>query len=171
MDTPHPTRVTTVYDFPVILIDGTPLNWADYRGKIVLLVNTASECGFTPQLAGLQQLQDEYGPQGFAVIGFPCNQFGQQEPGNGDEIQGFCHNRFHTTFALSQKIEVNGPHADPLWLFLQTEKTGLAGLAAIKWNFTKFLIGRDGGVLARFAPITSPEKLTSHIAKLLNQDK
>lgn len=159
--------MTTVYDFAVTLIDGTPLDWDAYRGKVLLLVNTASQCGFTPQLAGLEALSARYGAQGFAVLGFPCNQFGRQEPGRGEEVVAFCQKNYGVSFALSEKIRVNGADAHPLWRFLQTEKTGLGALAAIKWNFTKFLINREGQVVARFAPITKPEKIDADIARWL----
>ena len=159
--------MNTVYDFPITLLNGQALNWDHYCGKVLLLVNTASKCGFTPRLAGLEALQQQYGAQGFAVIGFPCNQFGGQEPGSGDEIALFCQQSYGVDFALSEKIEVNGEQAHPLWRYLQQQKSGLAGLEAIKWNFTKFLINRQGHVAARFAPLTKPEKLQSDIERLL----
>ena len=154
-------------NIPCTTLSGEQKTLADFPGKAVLVVNTASKCGFTPQLAGLEALQQQYGAQGFAVIGFPCNQFGGQEPGSGDEIALFCQQSYGVDFALSENIEVNGEQAHPLWRYLQQQKSGLAGLEAIKWNFTKFLINRQGQVAARFAPLTKPEKLQNDIERLL----
>ena len=159
--------MNTVYDFPITLLNGQALNWDHYCGKVLLLVNTASKCGFTPQLAGLEALQQQYGAQGFAVIGFPCNQFGGQEPGSGDEIALFCQQSYGVDFALSEKIEVNGEQAHPLWRYLQQQKSGLAGLEAIKWNFTKFLVARDGVTVQRFSPSTQPLSMVEQIEMAL----
>lgn len=157
----------TVYDFPVILPDGRTLDWQTHRGRVLLLTNTASRCAFTPQLAGLEALQQQYAAAGFSVLGFPCNQFGGQEPGSDAEIALFCRQSYAVTFPLSRKIDVNGPAADPLWRFMQQQQPGLGGLAAIKWNFTKFLIDRHGRVHARFAPLRRPESLRPAIEHLL----
>lgn len=137
-----------------------------YRGQVLLIVNTASQCGFTPQYAGLQALQERFGPLGFNVLAFPCDQFGHQEPGDNAAIAAFCARSFRTTFPLFAKIEVNGPGAHPLFVFLKGQKGGLLG-SAIKWNFTKFLVGRDGAVLERFAPTTTPEAIAPRIAAAL----
>jgi glutathione peroxidase len=145
--------------------DMQPLN--DYRGQVLLIVNTASRCGFTPQYTGLQALQDRFGARGFSVLGFPCDQFGHQEPGSDAEIRGFCDANYAITFPLFAKIEVNGDGAHPLYRFLKSEKSGLL-IGAIKWNFTKFLIGRDGAVLDRFAPQTTPEAIAPAIEKALS---
>ena len=145
--------------------DAVPLqNWA---GQVLLVVNTASACGFTPQLAGLQALQQRYGPQGFTVIGFPCNQFGHQEPGSADEIGAFCTARFSVDFPLMAKTDVNGPAAHPLYVWLKRAAPGVLGTEAIKWNFTKFLICRDGQVLRRYAPRDRPEALAPDIEAAL----
>lgn len=137
-----------------------------YRGKALLLVNVASKCGFTPQYEGLEALWREYGPKGLVVIGFPCDQFGHQEPGNAEEIRSFCALTYAVDFPLSEKIQVNGDGAHPLWKWLKS-KTGLLGLSAIKWNFSKFLVGRDGQVLKRYAPTDKPESLRGDIEKAL----
>jgi glutathione peroxidase len=138
----------------------------DYRGKVLLIVNVASQCGFTPQYAGLQALHQQYGPRGFEVLAFPCNQFGHQEPGTDAEIAAFCDTSYHVTFPVFAKIEVNGANAHPLYAWLKQEKGGLLG-AAIKWNFTKFLIDRNGEVQARYAPTAKPESLAKDIEALL----
>lgn len=153
-------------DFDARSIDGTEVDLASYAGQVVLVVNTASQCGFTPQYQGLQELHDRFGEQGFAVLGFPCDQFGHQEPGSDDEISGFCERNFGVTFPLFSKIEVNGSGAHPLFQWLRSEKGGLIG-DRIKWNFTKFLIGRDGAVIGRYAPTTKPEKIADDIEKAL----
>ena len=147
-------------------IDGSDIDLATYSGEVVLVVNTASQCGFTPQYQGLQQLHDEYAEQGFAVLGFPCDQFGGQEPGEDAEIAGFCERNFGVTFPLFSKVEVNGDQAHPVFAWLRSQKGGLLG-NKIKWNFTKFLVGRDGQVLARYAPTTKPEKIAGDIEKAL----
>lgn len=159
--------MTSIYDFTARAADGSDAPLADYRGRVVLIVNTASKCGFTPQYEGLEALWRRHKDQGFAVLGFPCNQFGAQEPGDAAEIANFCSLTYDVTFPVLGKIEVNGPRADPLFDYLKRERRGLLGSAAIKWNFTKFLIGRDGRVLGRFGPTTRPEALEGAIAKAL----
>ncbi|MDY7545421.1 glutathione peroxidase [Glaciimonas sp. Gout2] len=158
---------TNIYDFAVERLDGTPTTLADYRGKVVLIVNTASKCGFTPQYKGLEELYDKYHSQGFEVLGFPCNQFGSQEPGTAEEIGAFCEKNFGVNFPLFAKIDVNGDHAAPLFQYLKNSAPGLLGSEGIKWNFTKFLINKDGTVFDRYAPQTKPEALTTDIEKLL----
>lgn len=157
----------SVYDFSTKTLNGKPLRLADYRGKVLLLVNTASDCGFTPQYAGLERLWEEYGRKGLAVIGFPCNQFGKQEQGSEAEIGAFCKKNYGVTFPLSRKVDVNGPAAHPLWKHLAKVAPGLLGTTAIKWNFTKFLVDREGKVVERFAPSTKPEDLREKIEALL----
>jgi glutathione peroxidase len=159
--------MTTVHDFSAQRLDGTLQDLAVYRGQVLLVVNVASECGFTPQYAGLQRLQEAYAGQGFQVLGFPCNQFGGQEPGDPDQIAGFCSSRFGVDFPLFAKIEVNGGDAHPLYRFLKKAAPGALGTQVIKWNFTKFLIGRDGAVLGRFSPTTRPEELAGAIEQAL----
>lgn len=156
----------TINDFSARAIDGTDTDLAAYAGQVVLVVNTASKCGFTPQYQGLQELQDTYGERGFTVLGFPCDQFGNQEPGAEDEIASFCERNFGVDFPLFAKVDVNGSDAHPLFEWLRAEKSGLLG-GRIKWNFTKFLIGRDGAVLSRHAPTTEPAKLAQDIEKVL----
>ena len=157
----------TIYDFSAQALDGREVPLSDYRGKVVLIVNTASKCGFTPQYEGLEALNKAYADKGLVVLGFPCNQFGSQEPGNAQEIASFCSLTYDVTFPMFAKIDVNGPSAHPLYAFLKHEKKGLLGSEGIKWNFTKFLVGRDGQVVERFAPTTKPEDLASSIEKLL----
>jgi glutathione peroxidase len=157
----------SVYDYSTKTLDGKPLRLADYRGKVLLLVNTASECGYTPQYAGLERLWEDYGRKGLAVIGFPCNQFGKQEPGSEQEIGAFCKRNYGVTFPVSRKVDVNGPGAHPLWKHLAQAAPGLLGTTAIKWNFTKFLVDREGKVVERFAPSTKPEDLRDKIEALL----
>jgi glutathione peroxidase len=157
----------SVFEFSAADLDGQPQALAQWRGKVLLIVNTASACGFTPQYAGLQALQERYGPQGFTVLAFPCNQFGAQEPGSAEEIAQFCISRYATTFPLFAKVEVNGEHAHPLWRWLTREASGLLGSHAIKWNFTKFLVGRDGQVLKRYAPQEKPELIGPDIEMAL----
>ena len=159
--------MTTIYDFSAQRLDGTEEPLASYKDKVVLIVNTASKCGFTPQYAGLEELQKTYAPQGFAVLGFPCNQFGHQEPGDGAAIGGFCEMNYGVSFPMFAKIEVNGDGAHPLYRYLKAEKPGLLGLGAIKWNFTKFLVDRAGTVVERYAPTTSPQAMKADIAKAL----
>ncbi|MEY3704145.1 MAG: hypothetical protein RLZZ561_1765 [Pseudomonadota bacterium] len=157
----------SVHDFSVKKPDGSDQKLADFKGGPILIVNTASKCGFTPQYQGLEALQRTYGPRGLTVIGFPCNQFGAQEPGDAEEIQNFCSLTYDVTFPLMAKIEVNGDKADPLYDYLKAEKPGVLGTKGIKWNFTKFLIDKDGKVVARYAPTDKPESLAKDIEKLL----
>ena len=156
-----------LYQFSATRLDGSPLALADYQGQVLLLVNTASQCGFTGQYAGLEALHRQYGPRGLVVMGFPCNQFGHQEPGNADEIGAFCQRNYGVNFPLSAKVDVNGEHAHPLWRYLAEQRPGLLGIRAIKWNFTKFLVNRQGEVVARFAPQTTPQALAGEIEALL----
>jgi glutathione peroxidase len=159
--------MTTIYDFTARDIDGHERSLADYRGKVLLIVNTASQCGFTYQYKGLEALRRKYADKGVEVLGFPCNQFGKQEPGDASEIKNFCSLNYDVTFALFAKIDVNGPNAHPLYDFLTRAKGGGLLGRNIKWNFTKFLIGRDGQVLARFAPTVKPEALDKVIERAL----
>jgi len=159
--------MTSVHDFTVLRADGSTLALAEKRGRALLLVNTASRCGFTPQYAGLERLHRTLGPLGFEVLAFPCNQFGGQEPGTADEIASFCRSRFDVSFEVLAKVEVNGPAADPLWRFLRTEKPGLLGTPAIKWNFTKFLVDPAGRVVSRHGSRTPPEALEPPIRRIL----
>ena len=155
-----------VYDFTATSLAGEEIPLQRFEGQVLLIVNTASACGFTPQYRGLQALQQALGPRGFSVLGFPCNQFGSQEPGDAAQIEQFCESNYAVSFPLFAKIEVNGGGAHPLYQYLKSEKSGLLG-SSIKWNFTKFLIDRSGRVVARHAPTTSPEALTSEIEALL----
>ena len=160
----------TVYDFSATLLDGHEQHLADFRGKVLLIVNTASQCGFTPQYAGLESLYRKYKDLGFAVLGFPSNQFGNQEPGTAAEIAQFCEARFGVSFPLFAKIDVNGPIAHPLFRFLRSRQPGMLGpfgAGAIRWNFTKFLVDRNGEPVARFGPARKPEKLAGKIERLL----
>ncbi|MEK6424839.1 MAG: glutathione peroxidase [Burkholderia gladioli] len=157
----------TVYSFTAKALDGSDVSLGDYRDKVLLIVNTASECGFTPQYAGLQELYTRYGSRGLAVLGFPCNQFGKQEPGDAAQIGAFCEQRFGVSFPLFEKIDVKGDQAHPLFRWLTEEAPGVLGLKAIKWNFTKFLIGRDGKVVKRYAPTTKPADVAADIEALL----
>jgi glutathione peroxidase len=160
-----------VYDFQAAALDGKPVDLAQYRGKVLLIVNTASKCGFTPQYQGLEAVYRELhgrGP-GFEVLGFPCNQFGAQEPGSEDEIGAFCEKNYGVSFPMFAKVDVNGDAAHPLWKHLKAEAPGVLGTEAIKWNFTKFLIGRDGRIAHRYAPTTKPEEIAGDIEKLLAQ--
>ena len=159
--------MTSVYDFSAERLSGGTQSLAEYRGRPMLIVNTASECGFTPQYAGLQALHTAYAGRGLAVLGFPCNQFGKQEPGEPEEIAGFCDTNYGVGFPMFAKIEVNGPDAHPLFAHLKGEAPGLFGTRGIKWNFTKFLVDREGRVHARFAPSTKPESLSPDIEALL----
>ena len=158
--------MTSLHDFSAAGIDGTDQDLSTYKDQVVLVVNTASKCGFTPQYEGLQKLHETYADQGFAVLGFPCDQFGHQEPGDEAEIASFCSTNYGVTFPMFAKIEVNGDGAHPLYQWLKGEHGGLMG-DAIKWNFTKFLVGRDGEVIDRYAPTTKPEKLAGDIEKAL----
>jgi len=148
-------------------IDGTPLALSELKGRVLLIVNTASACGFTPQFAGLEKLHQTYASQGLSVLGFPCNQFGGQDPGSDAEIGAFCQKNYGVSFQMMNKIEVNGDHAHPLYRWLCAEAPGLLGSKAIKWNFTKFLVGRDGRVIRRYAPQDAPAKLAKDIEKAL----
>jgi glutathione peroxidase len=158
--------MTGIYDFSARAIDGTEVNLADYKGRVLLIVNTASKCGFTPQYSGLESLYRKFAPQGLTVLGFPCDQFGHQEPGNETEIQTFCSTKYDVSFPMFAKVDVNGAKAHPLWAFLKHAKGGLLG-DSIKWNFTKFLVARDGTVAARYAPTTTPDGLAPEVEKLL----
>ena len=155
-----------VYDFAAETLDGKPAVLGDYRGQVLLIVNTASKCGFTPQYRGLEDLYRDLSPRGFSVLGFPCNQFGAQEPGQASEIQAFCSTHYDVTFPLFEKIDVNGAKAHPLYEYLKRQQSGLLG-ASIKWNFTKFLVDRAGKVIARYAPTARPEGLRQQIETLL----
>jgi glutathione peroxidase len=157
----------SVYDFSAQTLDGKPAPLGDYRDKVLLIVNTASKCGFTPQYEGLEALYQQYQDRGFAVLGFPCNQFGAQEPGDAGEIANFCSLTYDVSFPMMAKIDVNGPGAHPLYAYLKHQKKGLLGSEGIKWNFTKFLVDRKGAVEARFAPTDKPESLKSAIERLL----
>ena len=157
----------TIANFTATLPNGQPVSLADRLGKVLLVVNTASKCGFTPQYDGLEALWRRYGAQGFEVLAFPCNQFGHQEPGTADEIDQFCRVNFGLTFPLMGKVEVNGAGAAPLWNWLKREAPGVLGTRSIKWNFTKFLIGRDGRVVRRYGPRVTPERIAGDIAGLL----
>jgi len=159
--------MTSVYEFKATSIDGQPVDLASQRGKVLLIVNTASACGFTPQFAGLEQLWKDYAARGLVVLGFPSNQFGAQDPGSNEEIAGFCQLNYGVSFPMMAKVEVNGADASPIWKWLKGEKPGLLGTEAIKWNFTKFLVGRDGQVLQRYAPTDKPESLRKDIEAAL----
>ena len=156
-----------LYDFQAQSIEGQTVPLSRYRGQVVLIINTASACGFTPQFTGLEKLHQQYGPQGLAVIGFPCNQFASQDPGDNEQIAGFCQRNYGVSFQMMGKIEVNGPGAHPLYPWLKHEAPGLLGTEGIKWNFTKFLVGRDGRVIRRYAPQDTPEKITKDIEAAL----
>jgi glutathione peroxidase len=159
----------TTYDFLVKAADGSDFPLSQLRGKVTLIVNVASKCGFTPQYAGLEELFKKYKDSGFTILGFPCNQFGGQEPGAAEEIQKFCRLTYGVTFPVLAKIEVNGAGADPLYAHLKAAAPGILGSEAIKWNFTKFLIDKNGGVLARYASSTEPAGLAADIEKALGQ--
>jgi glutathione peroxidase len=157
----------TMYDFSARSIEGKDRPLADYKGKALLIVNVASECGYTPQYAGLEALYRKYKDRGFEVLGFPCNQFGGQEPGDEEQIKSFCETRFDVSFPLFAKIDVNGPGTHPLYEFLKSAEPGLLGTEAIKWNFTKFLVAKDGSVRKRYAPQTKPEAIAADIETAL----
>ena len=161
------TEARTIADFTARLPNGEDVDLADKKGKVLLIVNTASKCGFTPQYKGLEALWRKYGERGFEVIAFPCNQFGGQEPGTADEISSFCEVNFGVSFPLMAKIDVNGASADPLYDWLKAQAPGVLGSKGIKWNFTKFLIDRKGNVVRRYAPTDKPEKLEADIEDLL----
>ncbi len=156
-----------VYDFEAVSIDGQRVSLADQRGRVLLIVNTASACGFTPQFAGLETLWQTYRDRGLVVIGFPSNQFGRQDPGSNEEIASFCQMNYGVSFPMMAKVEVNGDQAHPLWQWLKTQAPGLLGSKAIKWNFTKFLVGRDGRVLRRYAPNDTPASIAADIEAAL----
>lgn len=156
----------SIYDFKVTAKDGSEVAMSQFKGKVLLIVNTATGCGFTPQYKGLQELYDKYKERGFEILDFPCNQFGHQAPGTIEEIDNFCTLRYKTTFPRFAKIDVNGENEEPLYRFLKGEQGGFMG-DNIKWNFTKFLIARDGSVVERYAPVTKPEKIEETILKLL----
>jgi glutathione peroxidase len=159
--------MTTAYDFSARTIDGDEQPLDAWRGKALLIVNVASKCGFTPQYAGLEALYRKYDKEGFAVLGFPCDQFGHQEPGDESEIRNFCSLTYDVSFPLFAKVDVNGEAAHPMWKWLKHEKSGLLGIDAIKWNFTKFLVGRDGKVIKRYAPTDTPERIEGDLVAAL----
>lgn len=159
--------MNTVYGFTAESLGGTPVKLEQYRGKVLLIVNTASECGFTPQYKGLEAVYQQFRNKGVEVLGFPCNQFGRQEPGTAEEIGAFCEKNFGVTFPLFAKIDVNGDGAHPLFAHLKSQAPGVLGTEAIKWNFTKFLVRKDGTVYKRYAPQTTPDELVDDIEKLL----
>jgi len=159
--------MTTIYDFDALTIDGKPVPLKDFEGKAMLIVNTASACGFTPQFAGLETLHETYGAKGLVVLGFPCNQFGAQDSGTNGEIAQFCQRNYGVSFPMMSKIDVNGSAAHPLYQWLSAEAPGLLGSKAIKWNFTKFLVGKDGAVIMRYAPTDTPASLAKDIEAAL----
>ena len=159
--------MSTVYDFEARQIDGKDIALSAFRGKVMLIVNTASACGFTPQFGGLEELHKSYGGKGLAVLGFPCNQFGAQDPGQDSEISSFCQVNYGVSFPMMSKIDVNGPAAHPLYKWLSAEAPGLLGSKAIKWNFTKFLVGKDGQVIKRYAPLDKPADMAKDIEAAL----
>ena len=159
--------MTSIYDFSCKTATGEEQSLASFKGKVMLIVNTASKCGFTPQFEGLEALHQTHAAQGLAVLGFPCNQFGGQDPGSDAEILDFCQSRYSVKFPMFSRIEVNGKDAHPLYQFLKEQAPGLLGSEAIKWNFTKFLIARDGAVLERFAPTSTPQDIEKKILPLL----
>jgi glutathione peroxidase len=158
-----------VFDFHAVALDGTPTELARYRGQVLLIVNTASNCGFTPQYKGLEEVYRQFRARGVEVLGFPCNQFGKQEPGDEAEIGAFCERNYGVSFPLFAKIEVNGPAAHPLFRHLKQAAPGVLGTQRIKWNFTKFLVGRDGQVIKRYAPQTKPAEIAGDIERLLGR--
>ena len=159
--------MASVYDFEAQQIGGQTVPLSQYRGKPMLIVNTASACGFTPQFAGLEELHRQYGPRGLVVLGFPCNQFGSQDPGSNEDIAQFCQVNYGVSFPMMQKVAVNGAEAHPLYRWLTAEAPGLLGSKAIKWNFTKFLVGKDGQVIRRYAPMDAPARLARDIEAAL----
>jgi len=167
---PAPTNMRfSVYEFAVTRLDGTAATLSDYRSRVLLIVNVASKCGFTPQYQGLEALYRKHREAGVSVLAFPCNQFGGQEPGSPEEIQQFCSTQYEVSFPLFARIDVNGEGAHPLYRWLKTQAKGLLGTESIKWNFTKFLLDRHGNVVARFAPATTAKQIEPDILKLLNQ--
>ncbi len=159
--------MSSIYDFTALSIEGHPADLGTQRGKVLLIVNTASECGFTPQFAGLEALWKEYADKGLVVVGFPSNQFGGQDPGANEQIASFCQLNYGVSFPMMAKVNVNGAQAHPLWKWLTEQAPGLLGSKAIKWNFTKFLVGRDGKVIKRYAPTDKPESLKKDIEAAL----
>ena len=159
--------MSNIYQFEAELLEGDVKALADYKGKVMLIVNTASKCGFTPQFAGLEKLYEKYKPQGLEILGFPCNQFANQDPSSNEEIGSFCQRNYGVSFPMFAKVDVNGPTAHPLYQYLTSEAKGLLG-SSIKWNFTKFLINQKGEVVKRYAPITKPEKIAKDIQRLLS---
>jgi glutathione peroxidase len=159
--------MASVYDFEAVSIDGQPAHLSSQKGKVLLIVNTASACGFTPQFAGLEKLWETYGPKGLVVMGFPSNEFGSQDPGTDGEIASFCQLNYGVKFPMMSKVKVNGAEAHPLWKWLTAEAPGILGTKGIKWNFTKFLVGKDGQVIKRYAPNDSPESITKDIEAAL----
>lgn len=162
-------QVPSIYDIPLVTLDGRQTTLAEYRNRVLLIVNVASRCGFTPQYAGLEALQRSRGPRGFTVLGFPCNQFAQQEPGDAEEIRTFCSLNYDVTFPLFAKTDVNGPHTHPLYRILKSRAKGLLGSRSIKWNFTKFLVSAGAGVVERYPPQVKPDVLAARIDALLAQ--
>jgi glutathione peroxidase len=159
---------TSVYDFEAMSIDGKPASLASQRGKVLLIVNTASACGFTPQFAGLEALWKSYRDKGLVIVGFPSNEFGSQDPGSNEEIASFCQLNYGVSFPMMAKVKVNGAQAHPLWQWLKAQAPGLLGTEGIKWNFTKFLVGKDGSVIKRYAPNDKPESIAADIEKALS---
>jgi glutathione peroxidase len=157
----------TVYDFEALSITGKPAHLSTQRGKVLLIVNTASQCGFTPQFAGLEKLWEDYRDRGLVIVGFPSNQFGSQDPGSNDEIASFCEVNYGVSFPMMSKVDVNGANAHPLWKWLTSQAPGVLGTQAVKWNFTKFLVGKDGKVIKRYAPNDTPESLRADIERAL----
>lgn len=158
--------MATIYDYKALTSKGKELDFKELEGKVLLIVNTASKCGLTPQFEGLEKLHETYKDQGLVVIGFPCNQFAHQDPGSDEEISGFCQLNYGVTFQIMKKVDVNGSEADPIFKYLKAKTGGWFG-SAIKWNFTKFLISRDGKTVKRYAPVTKPEKMEKDIRKML----
>lgn len=161
--------MTSLYQFEAELLEGNTKQMSDYEGKVLLIVNTASKCGFTPQFAGLEKIYEKYKDQGFEVLGFPCNQFGGQDPGSNDEIGAFCQRNYGVNFPMFAKIDVKGPEAHAIFRYLTREAKGILGSESIKWNFTKFLVSKEGKVLNRYAPTTKPENIEEDIEKALAQ--
>ncbi|MBU6452932.1 MAG: glutathione peroxidase [Cyanobacteria bacterium REEB67] len=159
--------MSDIYQFTAKALDGKPISLEQYKGKVMLVVNTASKCGFTPQYSGLEGLHKKYADRGLAVLGFPCNQFGQQEPGGSTEIGAFCQQNYGVDFQMFEKVDVNGDNADPIFKYLTEAAPGLLGSKAVKWNFTKFLVDKEGQVLKRYAPTDTPESMEGDIEKLL----
>jgi len=159
--------MTSVYDFSCPRLTGKEQSLADYKGKVLLIVNTASKCGFTPQFEGLEVLYKDLKDKGLVILGFPCNQFGKQDPGSNEEIGDFCQINYGVSFPMFSKVDVNGPDAAPLYQYLKEEKKGILGTGRIKWNFTKFLVGKDGNIVKRFGPSDKPEKIRGAIEALL----